>query len=218
MGFLYTISPFIKSDSLPSYASTARVISDYFYFFNIYSFNPYVIRDYMNFIDANFDYAFSELKLDMISYEYPDRLGTDESDILKYINDRYELYDTGFEITRELSAMGEPVVDLITGKTTKFYFNEYATYDSMLLTHSILSDIDDETIEDLTSMLKYIRNDETVMNIKIMLFYYEEYASRVDDLSSYGTDVYSNDLICYGVYILNQLKGFVQHEVAEREC
>lgn len=216
MGFLYTISPFISSDSLPRYASMASVISDNFWLFNIYSFNPYVVREYMEFIDINFDFAFSELKLNMISYEYPDNIKGDENDILKYINSKYKLYNTPFQLEREYDVSKELVIDLISGKPKYFYFNDHAMYDSMMSTYSILSDIDNDTMLNLFNMMDYMNNANISSDIKALIIQYEEYASTIDDITSHGIEFYDNDCICIGVYILNQLKSYIKHEVDER--
>ena len=53
MGKLYTISPFVSSNYIPRKATIAGVISDNFYLFNVYSRNPYIVKDYMEFIDNN---------------------------------------------------------------------------------------------------------------------------------------------------------------------
>lgn len=215
MGILYTISPFVRSDFLPSYASMARVISDNFWLFNIYSFNPYIVREYMDFIDIYFDNAFSDLNLGILQYEYPDNI-TDEGDILEFINSRYKLHDTGYQLGRELAASKESIIDLVTEKEKCFYFNDYAIYDSMLSSYSILSDVDNDTMGELFDMVRYLKNDDTASIIRLLISKYEEYATIVDDISSHGIEFFDNQCISNGMYTLNQLVGFVIHEVNER--
>lgn len=216
MGKLYTISPFIKTESLPRYASIESVISDNFYFFNIYSFNPYIVREYMDFIDINFDFAFSKLKLDIVIYDYPDELKRDESEVIEYINTFYDLYDTPHELNRAYGINRELVHDLMTGKETYVYFNDYATYDSQLAMNDIFNDIENDSLFILNELLNYILDNTIVADIRMMILQLGEYEYIIDEVSNHGIDFYDNDCICNGMYILCQLKGFIQYELNER--
>lgn len=212
---IYTISPFIKADYIPSRSSIAGVISDHFYLFNVYSHNPYTVREYMDFIDVNFDYAFSKMKYEIISYEYPDRLRDDDSDIIEYVNAAYNL--TGdYQLNRCYQMNKEVVTDLVTGSKIEIYFNDYAYYDTGLLGYSILSDVENEVPYFLLDEIEYLKDRELRSSLKGVIYQLMEYQSNLDYLGNGAIEYYDNDMISNSMLTLCQLKAYVQKILKER--
>ena len=215
MGKLYTISPFVSSNYIPRKATIAGVISDNFYLFNVYSRNPYIVKDYMEFIDINFDYAFSKLGYDIIYYEYPDKLENDDSDIIEYINDKYEL--TGdCQLDRCYQINKETVTDIVTGKTMEIYFNDFAYYDTGLLGFSILSDNESTIPYLLLDEIKYFNNVNLRENLKRLIYQFMDYQSQLDFIANGAIEYHDNDMISNALFTLCQLKAYVNQLVKER--
>lgn len=215
MGKIYTISPFINADSIPRKATTASVISEHFYLFNVYSRNPYLVKAYMDFIDSNFDYAFAELGYRMICYEYPDKMNDDDSDIIEYVNDRYELTGEN-QLDRCYQINKDTVTDLVTGKSIELYFNDYAYYDTGLLGFSILSDAETEIPDLLLDEIKYLSSMKMKKSLKQVLFQFMEYHSQLDYLANGAIEYYDNEIISNSLLTLCQLKSYVAQLVKER--
>lgn len=212
---IYTISPLILSESLPKTTSVAYVISEYFHLFNIYSTNPYLVREYMNFIDINFDFAFSKLKYKIISYDYPSDI-EDINDALKYINEKYGLIDTMYEIDRCYQANHYKVRDILNDKVIDIYFNDYASYDLSFLNHGV-GDDEEDIVSDLLKEITYLKNKNDIDIFKILLGMLDEYKIAVSDYINNSPEFYNSGMISEPLLILSQLKSFVKDTIKERE-
>lgn len=214
MGKIYTISPFILSDSIPKNASIPSIISDYFYLFKIFSGNPYVVKYYMQFIDANFDFAFSKMKLTMVEYEYPDDrpFMTDISDIVNYINNEYHL--TGdWSLERCYYPNKYEVYDFTTDKEITLYFNDYAAYDTAYLGKGIF-DYDMDVLGELLPLIKYLKADRDLIKAVVHTMY--NYMITLPDYLNETPDNIYMGMFSEPLVILAQLKSFVKYTLKKR--
>ena len=215
MGTIYTISPFINANSIPRRATITGVVSEHFYLFNVYSRNPYLVKAYMDFIDINFDYVFTKLGYKIVSYDYPDELDDDDSDIIEYINVKYDL--TGdCRLDRCYQMNKETVTDLVTGKDIDLYFNDYAYYDTGMLGFSILSDAETDVPDLLLDELKYLTNKTIRDSLKQVIFQFMDYHSQLDYLANGAIEYYDSDIISNALLTLCQLKSYIFQLVKER--
>lgn len=210
MGKLYTISPLILSDSIPRRDSYESVISEYFYLFNVYSTNPFKILNYMEFIDANFNFAFSKLKYNMIEYDYPDSL--DESDMIRYINDKYKLSGQ-FELDRCYNMNTFNNIDYITNKECIIYFNDYALNDLELYDHNLLYDENDEILLNAQYLISYLNDKQTKFLLNELI---DKIMDCQGDMSDNMIGYLDTDSVSEGILTLYQLKKFVEYIIEER--
>lgn len=214
MGFIYTISPFIKSDYIPRKDTIASIISDHFYLFNIYDRNPYIVKDYMNFIDANFNLAFSQLGYNIIYYEYPDSLEYNDSSIIEYINNKYNLsnsskLDICYKVNKEI------VRDIVTNQDIPIYFNDYAYYNEVMSQYGIVNFIENDIIDNLLCIIGYLNNDYLKELINSVIIQFTEYQSSIDFIENGASDI-NEDVMSTAMIVLYQLKTFVNTLLLER--
>lgn len=212
---IYTINPFINAKSIPRKATVEGVITDHFYLFNVYNHNPYIVKEYMEFIDVNFDYAFSKLGYQLISYECPDRFDNDDSSAIEFINDRYDL--TGdYRLDRCYQMNKETVIDLMTGNSINIYFNDYTYYDVGLLGFSILSDVETEIPYLILDEMNYLTNLKMKTTITQLIYRFMEYQTQLDCFANGVQECYDNDMVFNSLLTLCQLKNYVYQTVKER--
>jgi hypothetical protein len=65
------------------------VIITNFYLFQGWHQSKYIVKLYMNFIDQWFNNAFSNLKLRIVQYDYPNNIEYGSGAMIDYINDHY---------------------------------------------------------------------------------------------------------------------------------
>ena len=216
MNEIFSISPFVRSNSLPETLSMESIILSNFYLFNGYDKNPYIVRDYMNFIDSEFDFAFSKMKLSIVSYKYPNNIEYGSWQMVDYINDNYNLI-SNHRIEREYRLDSMQFKHPITGKQSIVRFNEYAMYDIGLLNKSIFNDEDNFDVKMLRFISKYFvdRKDKKRLNDVLDLV---EYNNNIigEICESRNTQLHEVGFICEPLLILCQLKSYIKYLYEER--
>lgn len=214
MGYIYTISTFIRADSIPDRATLESVISDHFYLFQVYDRNPYIVRAYMNFIDANFDYCLSKLGYEMIRYEYPDELDYSDSVIINYINYNYNLnsynkLDTYHRVNKE------DIYDIVSNSYVTIYFNDYACYDTSLNQYGILNFIENDTIENSLVIIRYLNNKRLSDLLTNLIIHFTDYITTINFDEIDSIDEYSESMN-HSIIVLYQLKNYMNILLEER--
>lgn len=208
---LFTISPLIMSESIPEHSSIEAVVSEYFHLFNIYSTNPYLVREYMNFIDSNFDFAFTKLGYMIIEYKYPESDNFSMTQMIESINSHYKLtYQNNIDLSYRVNTF--TVYDYTTGKDVEIYLNDYALYDSGLMCDGLINDPD--IMDNLLHELSYMNNPNWILNI---IYSLEYYIGAMSDNLNHVADSYGSDIISEPLLALTQLKAFVKHTMEERQ-
>lgn len=208
---LFTISPLIMSESFPKHSSIEAVVSEYFHLFNIYSTNPYVVREYMSFIDYNFDFAFTKLGYRIIEYRYPESDNFSMIHIIKSINSHYNLtYQNTIDLSYRVNTF--TVYDYTTGKDVEMYLNDYALYDSGLMCDGLINDPD--IMDNLLHELTYMNNSNWILNI---IYSLEYYIGAMSDNLNHVADSYDSGIISEPLLALTQLKAFIKHTMEERQ-
>lgn len=212
---IYSISPFVRSETIPESSSVESIILSNFYLFNGYDSNPYIVRDYMNFIDSEFDFVFSKLKLSMVSYEYPENMEYGSWQMIEYINDNYNLVGS-CKLDREYRLDDIKFKHPITGKPSIVRFNEYVMYDVGLLNKSIFNDKNSTSIKILRIVNKYFRDRKLKTTISNIL---DSVEYTVDLLSAFcdsRTNIHDTSYMCEATLILCQLKSYIKSLYEER--
>lgn len=214
MSKLFTLSPFIWKDSSSNKPPIVSTILEYSYLFNIYSYNPYIVKEYMDFINLNFDNVFKTLDLQVIYYEFPDKLKNDESSIINYINNKYNLDDNA-KIDRCYYANIFNIIDPYTKKEYTMYFNDYTLYDLSFSNKGIF-DIESDILDNLYYLSDYLSNRDIIDLIKSVILRYYEYNDISMEQSMYVGSIGEIDIINEPLYILGNLKSFVKYTTIER--
>ena len=213
MKSLYTISPTILSDKLPEKNSIESIISEYFHLFNIYSDNLYIVKDYMNFVDINFNHAFYKLKYEIIEYEYPDNLEA-MTDIIAYINNKYKLVQqTELSIYYRVNCY--TINDIFTGIPCNIYLNDYALYDSRFMDINLYNT---DLLYNLDMLVGYLNdiNDRGLMKRLIQLV--TIYDSAVSDVMNDIPDVFTSGMVSEPLLALSHLRTFIYNTLRERSA
>lgn len=210
MQTLYTISPLILSEQIPERTSIEYAVSKYFHLFNIYSKNPYVVREYMRFIDANFDFAFSKLRYRMVSYQYPKELEEVPSDIITYINTRYKLTEQT-KLDLGYRANHFEVYDYILGKKFSMILNDYALYDAKFM-YGGLYDVDSEIMGNLLEEINYLWYNQGIRRLIHTMLIYD---SAISDVMADIPDPFSYEAVSEPLLALSQLKFFIKNYMKE---
>ena len=209
---LYTISPTILSDELPENDSIESIISEYFHLFNIYSDNLYIVKDYMNFIDSNFEYAFYKLGYEIIEYKYPDNLEA-MTDIIDHINNRYHLkHQTEISIYYRVNCY--TVDDIFTGTPCNIYLNDYALYDSQYMSIDLYNT---DLLCNLDMVVNYLRDINDINLMKRLISLVTIYDSAVSDVMNNIPDVFTSGMVSEPILALSHLKTFVYNTLKERK-
>lgn len=202
---LYTISPTILTDTLPNRSSIEYIISQYFHLFNIYSDNLYVVKDYMDFINVNFEFAFYKLGYEIIGYDYPENLEA-PTDIIDYINNKYDLrYQSKLSIYYRVNSYS--VNDIMTGSSFIIYLNDYALYDSKFMSADLYDTQD--TLYSLGIMINYLLDKDMVNVLGRLIVAVSVYDSAISDVMNDIPDVYTSGMVSEPLLSFWQLKRFV---------
>ena len=212
--YLYTISPLILADMIPNKASVASIISDYFYLFNIYSDNPYIVRMYMKFIDEHFDFAFTELNYQMVQYQYPEIYKDDEFKKIEFINYHYDL--KGYSrLDLSYHSNKFEILDSIFDYNQTIYFNDYALGDLIVLGDMKLEE-KVNILPNLLTLLNYVKYKPERDYLQTLLYQYSEYEGCLMDYLMNPEIYIDSGCIVEPMIILYRLKTFVNHTLEER--
>lgn len=213
MKTLYMLFPFVRTDRLPRYNSIEQIVHDNFYLFVAYCDNLCILKDYIAFINENFDNAFHKLNYPIIPFKYPDNLAYSSGISIQWINEHYQLDNCPIRDDYVLN-YDELMLYTKNRKTTIYATDTLLMETSALGTNLFDSDILIGRIYYLSSYLKDTQAVVLLRKILLAICRYQQYATacKYGVMEGYDPTVISEQLLSF-----YQLQSYVNQEYLKRQ-
>ena len=209
---LYTIHPLIMSDSIPSIDTKEYLVSKYFYLFNAYSTNFFKLKNYMDFINNNFDNVFENLGYRIMNYEYPSDL-EDDLDIINWINKHYKLTGS-VELDYYYSIDKNVAYDYVSKQKMYVYMNKYLKTEPYTLHWDLFEHISN-ILDDLRCIIEYLNNKDMRNIIKLCINFYSEYMTNMEYYVCPDDSLFNTSMVSESLLSLTYLKLFLKYTKGE---
>jgi hypothetical protein len=190
-------------------------VANNFYLFNAYSNNLYTLREYMDFIDLHFNFAFKNLGYKIVKYEYPDIEDNSWGNIIpiesiSYINDVYKLKgDEYLQWGYHLNIFS----DKHTGG--RILFNDHVYYDLDAL---LYDGTEDDISGKLMDIADYMEDRKLKSLFKVLGLTMLEYDSAISEYEEKCSDVeYLSEMVDEPNFILSRWKLYIRKEMMKWE-